>query len=76
MPARVLLQGISPEDLAILQGLNLLTSHPVLYVCNVAEADGQARWYHDARSLPSRRDGGAKDRYGAARAGQRQRTTL
>ena len=27
-PARVLLQGISPEDLAILQGLNLLTSSP------------------------------------------------
>src|SRR5690606_19881656 len=27
------------EDLVILQGLNLLTSKPVLYVCNVAEAD-------------------------------------
>ncbi|MER9233180.1 redox-regulated ATPase YchF [Mesorhizobium sp. M0622] len=38
-PARILLNGISPEDLRILQGLNLLTSHPVLYVCNVAEAD-------------------------------------
>ena len=38
-PTRVLLKGISPEDLRILQGLNLLTSHPVLYVCNVAEAD-------------------------------------
>ena len=38
-PARLLLKGIATEDLAILQGLNLLTSHPVLYVCNVAEAD-------------------------------------
>ena len=38
-PVRVLLPGLADEDLAILQGLNLLTSHPVLYVCNVAEAD-------------------------------------
>lgn len=38
-PARVMLKGIAAEDLAILQGLNLLTAHPVLYVCNVAEDD-------------------------------------
>lgn len=38
-PARILLKGIAPDELAILRGLNLLTSHPVLYVCNVAEAD-------------------------------------
>jgi len=38
-PARLLLDGMSAEDLAILQGLNLLTSHPVLYVCNVSEAE-------------------------------------
>ena len=38
-PTRFLLNGIAAEDLRILQGLNLLTSHPVLYVCNVAEAD-------------------------------------
>ena len=38
-PARILLEGIAPDELAILQGLNLLTSHPVLYVCNVSEAD-------------------------------------
>ncbi len=38
-PARVLLKGIAHEDLVILQGLNLLTAHPVLYVCNVAESD-------------------------------------
>jgi GTP-binding protein YchF len=41
-PARLLLKGIAAEDLAILQGLNLLTSHPVLYVCNVSEADAAA----------------------------------
>ncbi|MFU0507096.1 redox-regulated ATPase YchF [Pseudaminobacter sp. NGMCC 1.201702] len=38
-PARLLLDGMAAEDLAILQGLNLLTSHPVLYVCNVSEAE-------------------------------------
>lgn len=41
-PARVMLKGIAPEDLNTLQGLNLLTAHPVLYVCNVAEADAAA----------------------------------
>ena len=38
-PARLLLPGIAVEDLKILRGLNLLTSKPVLYVCNVSEAD-------------------------------------
>jgi ribosome-binding ATPase YchF (GTP1/OBG family) len=38
-PVRVMLDGIAVEDLKILQGLNLLTSKPVLYVCNVAEED-------------------------------------
>jgi GTP-binding protein YchF len=38
-PTRHLLKGIDAEDLRILKSLNLLTSHPVLYVCNVAEAD-------------------------------------
>ena len=38
-PTRMLLKDIDPEDLKALQDLNLLTSHPVLYVCNVAEAD-------------------------------------
>jgi ribosome-binding ATPase len=38
-PVRLLLEGIAAEDLRILQGLNLLTSKPVLYVCNVAETD-------------------------------------
>ena len=38
-PVRTMLKDLSAEDLDILRGLNLLTSHPVLYVCNVAEAD-------------------------------------
>ncbi|QBK31579.1 redox-regulated ATPase YchF [Roseitalea porphyridii] len=36
-PVRLMLEGIAAEDLAILKSLNLLTSKPVLYVCNVAE---------------------------------------
>lgn len=38
-PVRMMLKGIAAEDLKILEGLNLLTSKPVLYVCNVAEGD-------------------------------------
>jgi len=38
-PVRNLLDGIAAEDLKILKGLNLLTSKPVLYVCNVAESE-------------------------------------
>ncbi|TDH34373.1 redox-regulated ATPase YchF [Pseudohoeflea suaedae] len=38
-PVRVMLKGIAAEDLRILRGLNLLTSKPVLYVCNVEEGD-------------------------------------
>ncbi|UXN02689.1 redox-regulated ATPase YchF [Bartonella sp. HY406] len=38
-PVRLLLKGIAADDRAILDSLNLLTSKPVLYVCNVAESD-------------------------------------
>jgi len=38
-PVLMMLNDISPDDLRTLRGLNLLTSHPVLYVCNVAESD-------------------------------------
>ncbi len=38
-PARLMLEGIEPDELKILKGLNLLTSKPILYVCNVAEGD-------------------------------------
>jgi GTP-binding protein YchF len=47
-PARILRKGIAAEDLKILNGLNLLTSHPVLYVCNVAEADAAKGNAHSA----------------------------
>ncbi|MEM9999729.1 MAG: redox-regulated ATPase YchF [Pseudomonadota bacterium] len=36
-PVRLMLDGIAEEDHRILRALNLLTSKPVLYVCNVAE---------------------------------------
>ncbi|RCL02365.1 MAG: Ribosome-binding ATPase YchF [Candidatus Tokpelaia sp. JSC189] len=38
-PVRLLLGDISAEERIILDGLNLLTSKPVLYICNVAEND-------------------------------------
>ena len=38
-PARLLLKTLAADEIEILKGLNLLTSHPVLYVCNVAEGD-------------------------------------
>lgn len=38
-PARVLRADLAAEERAVLRGLNLLTSKPVLYVCNVAEED-------------------------------------
>ncbi|WP_176085465.1 redox-regulated ATPase YchF [Martelella sp. HB161492] len=38
-PVRSLNATLDPEDIKILKGLNLLTSKPVLYVLNVAEAD-------------------------------------
>jgi len=47
-PVRTLLKGIAAEDLKILNGLNLLTSKPVLYVCNVAEGDAATGNAHSA----------------------------
>jgi len=41
-PARLLLPELSADERALLAGLNLLTSKPVLYVCNVAEQDAAA----------------------------------
>nr|WP_295469831.1 redox-regulated ATPase YchF [Mesorhizobium sp.] len=38
-PVRLLLGKLAADEMPILLGLNLLTSHPVLYVCNVSEAD-------------------------------------
>jgi GTP-binding protein YchF len=47
-PARTMLPRLAPEDRRILQDLNLLTSHPVLYVCNVAEAEAATGNRHTA----------------------------
>ncbi len=47
-PARLLLDDIAADDLKILKGLNLLTSKPVLYVCNVSEADAASGNEHSA----------------------------
>ncbi|HET7413274.1 MAG TPA: DUF933 domain-containing protein, partial [Pararhizobium sp.] len=38
-PVRTLLSTLPAEEIRLLKGLNLLTSKPVLYVCNVAEGD-------------------------------------
>ncbi|MFK7902893.1 MAG: redox-regulated ATPase YchF [Nitratireductor sp.] len=38
-PCRNLLTDIDEDELKILKGLNLLTSKPVLFVCNVSESD-------------------------------------
>ncbi len=38
-PVRTLLSTLDADGLRVLKSLNLLTSHPVLYVCNVAEGD-------------------------------------
>jgi ribosome-binding ATPase len=47
-PARILLKTLDAEGLAHLKGLNLLTSHPVLYVCNVIEAEAATGNAHTA----------------------------
>jgi GTP-binding protein YchF len=47
-PVRMMLDGIAAEDLVILNGLNLLTSKPVLYVCNVSETDAAKGNEHTA----------------------------
>ncbi|BDA85821.1 ribosome-binding ATPase YchF [Aureimonas sp. SA4125] len=57
-PVRVLLKGMAPDELAILQGLNLLTSKPVLYVCNVAESDASTgNAYSEAVAEMAKRQG-------------------
>jgi hypothetical protein len=58
-PARLLLKTLDAEGLALLQGLNLLTSHPVLYVCNVLEADAATGNTHTAAVARMAADQGA-----------------
>ena len=48
-PARVLRTELAPEDMRILDGLQLLTAKPVLYVANVAESDAATGNAHSAR---------------------------
>ncbi len=48
-PARILRNQMDAADVAILDGLNLLTSHPVLYVCNVAESEAATGNEHTRR---------------------------
>ncbi|MFK0162395.1 redox-regulated ATPase YchF [Rhizobium sp. NPDC090279] len=47
-PVRTLLSKLDAEETRILKSLNLLTSHPVLYVCNVAEGDAVTGNEHTA----------------------------
>lgn len=59
-PVRNLLEGIADEDLVILQGLNLLTSKPVLYVCNVGEEDAaEGNAFSDALKILADEQGAA-----------------
>ncbi len=58
-PARLLRTQLDAGDVAILDSLNLLTSHPVLYVCNVAEADAATGNEHTRRVEAMAREQGA-----------------
>jgi ribosome-binding ATPase len=59
-PVRTMLRDIAPEDLPTLKGLNLLTSKPVLYVCNVAESDAAAGNVHTAAVAAMAEEQGAR----------------
>ncbi|MER0239455.1 redox-regulated ATPase YchF [Fulvimarina sp. MAC8] len=47
-PVRTIVENLDPEDRRTLRALNLLTSKPVLYVCNVAESDAATGNHHAA----------------------------
>ncbi|MEN3794526.1 redox-regulated ATPase YchF [Fulvimarina sp. MAC3] len=47
-PVRTIVEDLDPEDRRTLRTLNLLTSKPVLYVCNVAEGDAATGNHHAA----------------------------
>jgi len=47
-PVRLITAELDPEGMRILRSLNLLTSKPVLYVCNVAEGDAATGNVHTA----------------------------
>ncbi len=58
-PARILRKTSDPIEIAILDGLNLLTSHPVLYVCNVSEEDAATGNEHTKRVEAMAKEQGA-----------------
>ena len=59
-PVRMMLKGISAEELTILKTLNLLTSKPVLYVCNVAEAEAATGNEHTEKVAEMAAEQGAR----------------
>ncbi len=59
-PVRVLLPTLDAEEARELRNLNLLTSKPVLYVCNVAEGDAATGNAHSAAVAAMAERQGAK----------------
>ncbi|EAS51609.1 GTP-binding protein [Aurantimonas manganoxydans SI85-9A1] len=59
-PVRVLLAGMDAEERSELKTLNLLTSKPVLYVCNVAEDDAASGNAHSQAVAAMAQKQGAK----------------
>jgi len=59
-PVRLLLAELGADDRKILRGLGLLTSKPVLYVCNVAESDAAAGNAHSRAVEAMAAEQGAK----------------
>lgn len=59
-PVRTLLPTLDADGVRELRGLNLLTSKPVLYVCNVAEADAAGGNAHSAAVAQMAERQGAK----------------
>ncbi len=59
-PVRLLAAELDAEGARILRSLNLLTSKPVLYVCNVAESDAATGNSHTAAVEERARAQGAK----------------
>ena len=59
-PVRTLLPDLDAEELRALKALNLLTSKPVLYVCNVAEEDAATgNTYSEAVDAMAKEQGAA-----------------
>jgi ribosome-binding ATPase len=59
-PVRLVTAELDAEGMRILRSLNLLTSKPVLYVCNVAEGDAAGGNEHTAAAEKTAAEQGAK----------------